>query len=675
MKQPLDQNWGALAPPLRSKVATATFVAHARRLARIGRSVDEVDDASLDAARQRFLSVVEEAPRPDRAMLKAAGLVLWDLAGQGWGVRFARGRVEVRPPLVVSGDRGAEKARIRRQELLQRDAQLRATSVQRFIREMERPRLHGGRTVSVFSLMRDGRDLASALRASRREAGDEALRGVVDPYLQFVTVDGVCEQTGLRLMDIWRYFRHTWTNQYKSVPGRTMALLVRDRAAPFHPVMGIAALSSPVMQIRERDMWVGWHPDAFLEHVKKEPTDEIAKWLVTTVDSALGEIFVEDFITDDLLRARDIAEPTDEVIAQLIQESVSRRARHFRLAQAVDFKRNAEDDGDGWSARAKMSLFRSKRALALATFLRARKVLQVAFGRRPTAAKLAVLASSVAGNDIIRSVLKKAKADRVGICVADISVCGAVQPYNAVLGGKCVAMLATSPEVSIEYRRRYASAESEIASAIAGRPIVRAPELVLLGTTSLYGVGSSQYNRIKIPCDAIGGTRGEELRYEELGHSESYGTSQYSEETVAALKEFVQQTQKGQRVNSIFGEGHSPKLRQVRQGLDALGFNSADLLRHHRHRVVYGVTLVRNLRAFLLGFDAKPDFLLPTADGALATEKIAAWWRQRWLRNRILSDEVLTAVAEHTLVRPVRHGARVVITGAVEQKELFPEGH
>ncbi len=71
-------------------------------------------------------------------------------------------------------------------------------------------------------------------------------------------------------MDVWRYFRHTWTNQYTSVPGRSMMFLVRDRAAPFHPIVGIGALSSPVMQIRERDTWIGWHPDTFLSHIRVE---------------------------------------------------------------------------------------------------------------------------------------------------------------------------------------------------------------------------------------------------------------------------------------------------------------------------------------------------------------------------------------------------------------------
>jgi hypothetical protein len=64
----------------------------------------------------------------------------------------------------------------------------------------------------------------------------------------FVTPDAVCSETGQRLNDIWRYFRHTWVNIYRSVPGRNLMILVRDRAVPGHPVIGIAALASSVIQ-------------------------------------------------------------------------------------------------------------------------------------------------------------------------------------------------------------------------------------------------------------------------------------------------------------------------------------------------------------------------------------------------------------------------------------------
>jgi hypothetical protein len=159
----------------------------------------------------------------------------------------------------------------------------------------------------------------------------------------------------------------------------------------------------------------------------------------------------------------------------------------------------------------------------------------------------------------------------------------------------------------------------------------------------------------------------------ELGRSEAFGTSQYSEETVDALEDLVQQSERGQRINSIFGEGVSPKLRKVRQALDLLSLPSDLLLRHYRPRVVYAVSLVKNLGDHLLGLDPKPDYLVPLGSGQAATAQIAAWWRERWLRNRIIPDEVLAEVSRHTLVHPIRHGARVAAPHPPEQLPLFIE--
>lgn len=672
-----ETSWTDLDPALSSKPSRDAFVEHARALAKVPED-DEREDA-IDELRAAFVARVRATKRADRQALLAAALVLTDLAMQGWQLRVRAGAVSVRPPTPVSDDRVAEKARIRRQELVKRDAQLRQPAAQKFIRSVERPRMFNGKSTSIFSLMRDGRELAEGLRRAREHLNNGwvgELAKVTDPYLEFITSeDATCEFTGLRLMDIWRYFRHTWTNQYTSVPGRTMVFIVRDRAVPFHPVVGIGALSSPVMQIRERDTWIGWHPDTFLARVKAAPTNELARWLVDVVDAAIAEIYVDDLLEEKVMSARDLSDPTDAVIEQLLRESVEQRKLHHRHVRSRDHKgkRPELDAGDFWVARARTHLFRSKRALALAAYLRARAVLKEAFGRRPTAEKLAALAATGQGSDAIRKILKKAKADRVGIAVADIAVCGAIQPYNAILGGKLVAMLAASPEVTLEYRRRYGAAESEIASSMAGHSIVRTPNLVLLGTTSLYGVGSSQYNRIKIPCERLGGASTDAIRYEELGRSEAFGTSQYSEETVDALADLVQQSEDGQRVNSIFGEGVSPKLRKVRQALDLLGLPSGTLLRHHRPRVVYAVSLVKNLGDHLLGLAPKPDYLVPLDDGESASAQIAAWWRERWLRNRILSDEVLAEVERHTLVRPICHGARVSAPRAAEQQYLFAE--
>lgn len=674
MTRPQANLWTRLAPPLRSAWAAGQFLRHAQGLARLAPG-DEGFASQMRRIRERCAAAASKSRARERQVLLAASLLLGDLRLQGWMIRIRARKVFVQPAEEVQSDRSAEKERVRRQELIKRDAQLARDSVREFVRSMERPSLFNDKRVSIFSLMRDGRELAEALRGAREHSNNgwaDALRRVIDPYIQVIhSSHEMCSLTGLNLLEVWRYFRHTWTNQHTTVPGRNMMFLVRDAAATNHPIVGIGSLSSPIVQLRERDRWIGWQSEAFLDQVTSKPTGKVARWLVRVVDQAVREIYVSDFIQDGILGRHHLLNPSDEVVRQLYRLGATERKLHHRFVRPQQHKRRGVDRSQRkyWRERARLHLFRSKRALALARFLEARRVLRRHFGSRPTSAGLKALAESYEGREVIRKLLKKAKADRIGIAVADISVCGAVQPYNAVLGGKLAAMLAASPEIVIEYERRYARAESEIASSMAGRPIIRKPHLVLLGTTSLYGVGSSQYNRVKIPCEVIGGRSGEVVRFEELGRSEAFGTSQYLDETIEALAQLVSQGADGQRVNSIFGEGVSPKLRKVRAGLDSLNFPSELLLRHHRHRIIYAVSLVRNLFDYLVGLQRKPAYVFPRTPPKDSTRQIVEWWRDRWLRHRIISDEVLESVARHTLVRPVRHGARVALPGSEEAEE------
>jgi hypothetical protein len=54
------------------------------------------------------------------------------------------------------------------------------------------------------------------------------------------------------------------------------------------------------------------------------------------------------------------------------------------------------------------------------------------------------------------------------------------------------------------------------------------------------------------------------------------------------------------------------------------------------------------------------------------TEKLADFWRRRWLMGRIQRVGILDQVAQHTLSYPVTHGARVVLPRDVEF-DLFSE--
>ncbi len=90
-----------------------------------------------------------------------------------------------------------------------------------------------------------------------------------------------------------------------------------------------------------------------------------------------------------------------------------------------------------------------------------------------------------------------------------------------------------------------------------------------------------------------------------------------------------------------------------------MGLATNELLDHGGPRLVYGVRLARNVRAYLLGMDKSPKYILSLRKPGQRTAMIAHWWAERWLMSRIVKDEVLERVAVHNLVHPINHGARV----------------
>lgn len=599
-------------------------------------------------------------PTTSNASLAAAYSVLADLVGQGWTVSVGATGVEVVPP-VISTEPEVERDRVRAQELLKRDEQLARASVTRFIHRMETPRLHNDEFVSVFSLMRDGGELQTSIRSVMKQSptvGALDTASAISPYVQIVVTGQRCSETDLLLTDIWRYFRHTWTNQHASTPGRTMMLLVRDRAAAFHPVIGIAALGSSVVQLKQRDEWIGWQRDRILDEASAKPPLRLARWLWRRLDVQKDELHLTDLVRDGLYWPQLWDTPTDDAIAKLEAEGARCRAEHHRFVRPTDFKTALDtNDPDVLVARAETALFRSKRCLALAGLLRARAALLPYFSAGPSREALRQALRDYRAKEAVASIVRKAKADAVGTEMADLTVCGAIAPYGDLLGGKLVAMLAVSPTVVRAYHERYGRYAGEIASSMAGRPIVRRNRLAFVGTTSLYGSQSSQYNRLSMPGTVLGGA--ESLEFKRLGRSRSFGTSHLSDRSVDALVRLAEQAKNGVRVNSIFGEGVNPKLRKVRHGLDLLGWPSGRLLQHGRQRIIYGVSLTTNLLPYLIGLDATPDYRF-RINSSNDTDKIVAWWLVRWAERRLRSEEALKRLGRHrSTERPVDHGARV----------------
>jgi hypothetical protein len=83
--------------------------------------------------------------------------------------------------------------------------------------------------------------------------GIDVLNSKIDPIIE------VCESR--KQHRLFRILRYYWSSPYSEYVGRRIKLIIRDRALPNKPVIGIAALGSPIIHIPERDEWIGWDKD------------------------------------------------------------------------------------------------------------------------------------------------------------------------------------------------------------------------------------------------------------------------------------------------------------------------------------------------------------------------------------------------------------------------------
>lgn len=589
--------------------------------------------------------------------------ILRDLLTQEWRILKNNDlELMLAPPVLLRGD---DKAYLRQQLQHERNAQFKQESIKFFIKRMEKKRKFQGKEVNILDLVGDSTLLSSTIvnikeSTEHEERLRKAASGII-PYVQLVD-NSSCTHTGYKLMDIWRYFRYTWSIPYKSTPGRNVFYLIRDAAQPYHPVMGIAALGNCVLQLTNRDNYIGWTLDSIKSELKKKIKTEVFEEILpgqldlkrhvekTTElessreyqariqlesDKTIQHLlrFLDEAISDitpiNLLTADEIQNPSYGSIERL--KEVAESLKELQLNN----KRTAGEIN--WNAEACTPLFTKKRAIELAKLLEAkliiRNMLETEQGNLEALKKLL----SIDKGKSINIALQANRKSKIGSNLMEIIVCGSIPPYNEVLAGKLVSILMCSPVVIKEYNNRYSEQVSEIASRMKGEKVVRDSKLAFLGTTSLYHMGSSQYNRIKI---RVG--NGKYLEYKKLGETEGFGSVFFAQETTRFISSMVQLIDGGRKINNVFGEGTSPRLRLIRSGLSALGISSENYLKHHTRRIVYGVCLASNTREFLKGEVEELDYFLPL-DGneEKYTGQLIDFWRERWFLKRLETVDII----------------------------------
>lgn len=218
--------------------------------------------------------------------------------------------------------------------------------------------------------------------------------------------------------------------------------------------------------------------------------------------------------------------------------------------------------------------------------------------------------------------------------VMDAYVLGSVPPYSLLLGGKLVASLIGSREVSDAYEQKYLGKRSVIAKK------TNRARLVLLTTTSALG-RSSIYNRLSIPDGPqfirVGATRG-------FGHFHISGA------LFEELRGYLADSGHAYATGNRFGMGPNWKLRVVREALDSLGLDGNAVLRHGIEREVYAIPLAEDCKAILLG---NKRTVHPCT---LPAEQIAEYCRARWMIPRASRDNRYMDFDTSTILRSLLDG-------------------
>lgn len=586
----------------------------------------------------------------DALAFKASLRILLDLVRHGWELRTAGYGIELLAPSGPTN--GLSPAMILETKQQTRDAfrsirevQMNSQSCRSFITRMEHPSSYSGKH-PVTNLIACGEEIHRRIQDKEIEA--------VQPYLQLITTNSVDKFTNHKLHDVWRYCRYTWSVPQFSTPGRQLLYLVRDASQANHAIMAILGINNSPMQLGvDREKHLGWNVESIIDRLYastgKQLQSELA-WMNRQLDRAIAEID-----TTGLIEHEEMQTPTDTIIDQLRynaerfkklrleslkdaadQSNIASSKKPYTGLPVADKVLNLEPKATNTSTMqtARRYLISRKRASLMSKLLQAKLTLSQESRSLIDPQKL----DSVLSKDTLRtafntiqSVLKSRYA---GSNMMEITTCGAIAPYNELLAGKLAALVALSPQIAHDYCKLYGN-PSIIASQIKNEFVYRPPQLVYLGTSSLYQHGSSQYNRLKLPAKTFAKDQ-PELRYNRIGKTSGYGTLQFSDDTSEAVERYLNLQQKYSNINSIFGEGPSPKLRKLVAGLKILGFPPDQIMRHNRQRIVYAIWLCSDAKNYLNSRPARLPSYITTPDGQNgATRSIIEYWQRRWLGSRL----------------------------------------
>ena len=259
--------------------------------------------------------------------------------------------------------------------------------------------------------------------------------------------------------------------------------------------------------------------------------------------------------------------------------------------------------------------------------------------------RLAYLARLVSGEVAMRSrtldqggardavrVLRDLTVPRIHL---EITICGALEPFNQLLGGKLVAGLMAHPAVRSLADRPVGQITRSLFKERIGEMLPR-HGACLLTTKGLYARHSAQYNRVQLPPGSA------PLSLRKVGDTVGTTTSLISDRT-AKLAEFVLEQEGNDAVSRTYGSGGGKRQRFIETAANLSGLHEA-LVHARISRPVYGVSLVSNLKEVAL-LNLEPRWRLgPDTSSEEYEREALALWRTRWAEVAIRRGDRARAV-------------------------------
>jgi hypothetical protein len=206
----------------------------------------------------------------------------------------------------------------------------------------------------------------------------------------------------------------------------------------------------------------------------------------------------------------------------------------------------------------------------------------------------------------------------------EATICGALPPFSAALGGKLVVSFLAHPDIVASTKGSPGEIVRSVFDVERIGGLLPVTGMLALTTKGLYPGHSALYNRASVP-----GVDGTAVPLRKLGETRGESTMLVKERTARLAQRVAEGARETGRVALVYGTGGSKRMRFLESAAVECGL-SQRIVHAGIKRPVYGVRFVGNVPD-VIWRGADPDWLVdPSISAAEYSRRATELWRSRW---------------------------------------------